>query len=140
MSRNAWITACSRLKLRCFVSTSFLFLKVIKLVLSNGAIPSPHSNGHVHADYHFRLFYGTLRQTIHGNDSTNSKKSSHEKKDLFAHLPVQVSDEGYDLYDGLSGYFDDLVEFEGRQQRMEVTLVDLPPIIQIQLHVCESFV
>jgi hypothetical protein len=116
----------------------FLSPKRIKLVSSSGACLSGHYRTYSHGKR--SLFYGTLRQTISGNDSTRSKKSSHEKTDLFAHLPVQVSDEGHDLYDGLSGYFDDLVEFEGRQQRMEVTLVDLPPIIQIQLHVSGSFV
>jgi ubiquitin carboxyl-terminal hydrolase 25/28 len=41
-----------------------------------------------------------------------------------------------DIYDGLSGYFDDIVEFEGRKARMEVTLLELPPVLQIQLQVC----
>ena len=50
-------------------------------------------------------------------------------------LPVNVVDEGFDLYDGLAGYFDDVVEFEGKKSRMEVTLVDLPPILHIQLQV-----
>ena len=59
----------------------------------------------------------------------------HEKDDYFSHLPVNVSEEGYDLYDGLSGYFDDSVDFEGKKARMEVSLVDLPPILQIQLQV-----
>jgi len=44
-----------------------------------------------------------------------------------------VTNDGVDIYDGLSGYFDDIVEFEGRKARMEVTLLDLPPILQIQL-------
>lgn len=137
-SRNAWTTACSRSKQPYFVSMIFPCPKRIKPVSSRGACLSGHY--HIYPHGKRSLFYGTLRQTISGNDSTRSKKSSHEKTDLFAHLPVQVSDEGHDLYDGLSGYFDDLVEFEGRQQRMEVTLVDLPPIIQIQLHVSDSFV
>jgi len=59
----------------------------------------------------------------------------HEREDLFSHLPVNVSEEGYDIYDGLSGYFDDNVEYEGEKARMEVSLVDLPPILQIQLQV-----
>lgn len=61
--------------------------------------------------------------------------SIHEKEVLFSLLPVNVSDEGYDLYDGLGSYFDDAVEFEGKAARMEVTLVDLPPLLQIQLQV-----
>jgi hypothetical protein len=39
----------------------------------------------------------------------------------------------------LGGYFDDVVEFESKKARMEVTLVDLPPILQIQLQVGFSF-
>lgn len=59
----------------------------------------------------------------------------HEREDFFSHLPVNVSEESFDLYDGLSGYFDDVVEFEGKAARMEVALVELPPILQIQLQV-----
>jgi ubiquitin carboxyl-terminal hydrolase 25/28 len=59
----------------------------------------------------------------------------HEKEDLFSHLPVNVTHDGVDLYDGLSRYFDDVVEFEGKKARMEVSLVDLPPLLQIQLQV-----
>jgi ubiquitin carboxyl-terminal hydrolase 25/28 len=65
----------------------------------------------------------------------HSQSSIHEKEDPFSHLPLQVSEEGYDLYDGLSGYFDDTVEFKGKQARMEVSLIDLPPVLQIQLQV-----
>jgi ubiquitin carboxyl-terminal hydrolase 25/28 len=90
-----------------------------------------------------RLFYGRLKQRITaplGSGAAalahlrrQSRASIHEKEDLFSHLPLNVSDEGYDLYDGLSGYFDDVVEFEGKQARMQVSLVDLPPLLQIQL-------
>ncbi|KAF8913232.1 hypothetical protein CPB84DRAFT_1888891 [Gymnopilus junonius] len=80
-----------------------------------------------------RLFYGKIRQRLTGVDAQHSRSSIHEKEDLFSHLPVNVTNDGVDIYDGLSGYFDDIVEFEGRKARMEVTLVDLPPILQIQL-------
>lgn len=81
-----------------------------------------------------RLFYGKIRQRLTApEDDRRPKASVHEKEDLFSHLPVNVSEEGYDIYDGLSGYFDDVVEFEGKKARMEVTLVDLPPLLQIQL-------
>jgi ubiquitin carboxyl-terminal hydrolase 25/28 len=89
-----------------------------------------------------RLFYGKLRQRItpvDGSSRRRSRSSIHEKEDLFSHLPVQVSEEGYDLYDGLSGYFDDKVEFEGKAARMEVSLVDLPPLLQVQLQVRHTF-
>ncbi|KAI0066711.1 cysteine proteinase [Artomyces pyxidatus] len=82
-----------------------------------------------------RLFFGTLKQriTVAPPDDPRSRPSIHEKEDLFSLLPVNVSDEGFDLYDGLSGYFDDVVEFESKKARMEVTLVELPPVLQIQL-------
>lgn len=79
------------------------------------------------------LFYGKIRQRLTGADAQQSRSSIHEKEDLFSHLPVNVTNDGVDIYDGLSGYFDDIVDFEGRKARMEVTLVELPPILQIQL-------
>jgi len=83
-----------------------------------------------------RLFYGKKRQRltdIGPYDNRRHQASIHEKEDLFSHLHVNVSEEGYDLYDGLSRYFDDVVEFEGIKKRMEVSLIDLPPLLQIQL-------
>lgn len=57
------------------------------------------------------------------------------KEDIFAQLLVNVSDESSDLYDGLGHFLDDTVEFEGRQAEMEIDILDLPPILQIQLQV-----
>ena len=68
-------------------------------------------------------------------DPKRSKSSVHEKEDYFAHLPVNVSSESFDLYDGLSGYFEDDVEFEGSKAKMHVSLVEVPPILQFQLQV-----
>jgi hypothetical protein len=68
-------------------------------------------------------------------EDRRSRFSIHEKEDLFSHLPVNVAEDGVDLYDGLSRYFDDVVEFEGKKARMEVSLVELPPLLQIQLQV-----
>lgn len=83
-----------------------------------------------------RLFYGTLRQRITTlPDQRRLRSSIHEKQDLFSHLPVNVTTSGVDIYDGLSGYFDDTVDFEGSKARMEVSLVELPPLLQIQLQV-----
>lgn len=48
---------------------------------------------------------------------------------------VNVSDEGFDLYDGLGGFLDDTIDFEGKKAKMEVSLLELPPILQIQLQV-----
>ncbi|KAF9489022.1 cysteine proteinase [Pleurotus eryngii] len=78
-----------------------------------------------------RLFYGKIRQRV--AVAAESRSSIHEKEDLFSHLPVNVVHDGVDIYDGLSGYFDDIVEFEGKKARMEVSLVELPPLLQIQL-------
>ena len=69
--------------------------------------------------------------------STDSKLKApvNEKVDLFSNLPVNVAGDGFDIYDGLSGYFEDIVDFEGGKARMEVSLVDLPPLLQVQLQV-----
>jgi len=66
---------------------------------------------------------------------SQGKATVNNKEDLFSHLPVNVSEEGCDLYDGLSGYFYDTVEFEGKKAIMDVSLIELPPILQIQLQV-----
>ncbi|EGO05375.1 hypothetical protein SERLA73DRAFT_83025 [Serpula lacrymans var. lacrymans S7.3] len=81
-----------------------------------------------------RLFYGKIRQRITPmRIEGRSRASIHEKEDIFSHLPINVADNGFDIYDGLSGYFDDVVEYEGNKARMEVALVDLPPLLQVQL-------
>ncbi|OCB86190.1 cysteine proteinase [Sanghuangporus baumii] len=83
-----------------------------------------------------RLFYGKIRQRLSvPPDPKRSKSSIHEREDYFSHLPVNVSEESFDLYDGLSGYFamEDDVDFEGSRAKMNVSLVELPPILQIQL-------
>ncbi|KAF8641193.1 hypothetical protein AX17_000828 [Amanita inopinata Kibby_2008] len=81
-----------------------------------------------------RLFYGKILQRLTDiTDQKRSRSSVHEKEDLFSHLPVNVIHDGVDIYDGLSGYFDDVVEYEGKKTRMEVSLVDVPPLLQIQL-------
>jgi ubiquitin carboxyl-terminal hydrolase 25 len=77
-----------------------------------------------------------MRQRVAVNpDECQSRLSVHEKEDLFSHLPVNVAEDGVDIYDGLSRYFDDVVEFEGKRAMMEVSLVDLPRVLQIQLQV-----
>lgn len=62
--------------------------------------------------------------------------STHETENVFSVLPVSVSDEGYDLYDGLSSYFHSTAQLDSNTVSMEITLVDLPPVLQIQLQVC----
>lgn len=81
-----------------------------------------------------RLFFGKIKQRLIGPvDAHQSRVSVHDKTDLFSHLPVNVTEDGTDIYDGLSGYFDDVVDFQGEKARMEMSLVKLPPILQIQL-------
>lgn len=80
-----------------------------------------------------RLFYGKMRQRLSPFDTELKQGSVHEKEDLFSHLPVNVMEDGVDIYDGLSRYFDDVVEFQGTKARMEMSLVDLPPLLQVQL-------
>lgn len=47
---------------------------------------------------------------------------------------VDVAEEGRDLYDGLDVVFDDaMVTIDGKDARRRVTLVDVPPVLQIQL-------
>lgn len=83
-----------------------------------------------------RLFFGKIKQRLIGPvNARQSRVSMHDKTDLFSHLPVNVTEDGTDIYDGLSGYFDDVVDFQGEKARMEMSLVKLPPILQIQLQV-----
>ncbi|KAG7452076.1 cysteine proteinase [Guyanagaster necrorhizus] len=74
-----------------------------------------------------RLFYGKIRQNVVAADQT------HEKEDLFSHLPVNVSDEGFDIYDGLGRYFYDVVDYKSQKVPMQLSLVSLPPLLHIQL-------
>jgi len=81
-----------------------------------------------------QLFYGKKRQRIWpAAEEGKPEPAVSEKEDIFAQLLVNVSDNGFDLYDGLGGFLDDTVEFEGKKAKMEVDLVELPPILQIQL-------
>ncbi|KAF9011085.1 hypothetical protein BDQ17DRAFT_1345443 [Cyathus striatus] len=81
-----------------------------------------------------RLFYGKTRQRITPiSEPQQPRTSISDREDLFSHLHVNVTDEGIDIYDGLGRYFDDEVDHKGGKARMEVSLVELPPILQIQL-------
>ncbi|KAI0275431.1 hypothetical protein BC834DRAFT_815748 [Gloeopeniophorella convolvens] len=81
-----------------------------------------------------RLFYGNFRQRLLAPPSENGRAfSAHETENVFSILPVSVSDEGYDLYDGLSSYFHSTAQLDSNTVSMEITLVDLPPVLQIQL-------
>lgn len=81
------------------------------------------------------MFYGTTRQRILPASGAGSRHSIHERDDLFSDLAVDVSEGGFDIYDGLSRYLLDNIEFEGMAARMETSLVDLPPLLHIRLQV-----
>lgn len=86
----------------------------------------------------YRLFYGKKRQrlvALSPNDDARHQSSIHEKEDLFSQVHVNVAEEGFDLYDGLARYFDDVVEIGGQKKQMEVSIVDPPPLLQVQLQV-----
>ncbi|KAI9060728.1 hypothetical protein FKP32DRAFT_1678684 [Trametes sanguinea] len=89
-------------------------------------------------------------QETSDNDKTSpieriTRATSHpstSKRTLFSHLHINVADEdeGFDLYDGLARYIDDVVELGGEKKRMEVSLmVDLPPLLHIQLQRAHLF-
>ena len=86
-----------------------------------------------------RLFLGrTLQRLEVATQEDEQKKrgpSIHTKREVFTILPIDVVEEGRDIYDGLDGFFDEetLVGSEGEPIRRTVTLTDAPAIMQIQL-------
>ncbi|KAK7464469.1 ubiquitin-specific protease ubp2 [Stygiomarasmius scandens] len=78
-----------------------------------------------------RLFYGKIRQ--HFIENVKGQPTAHVKEDLFSHLPINVSEEGFDLYDGLGRYFDDTIEYEGQKVPIEMSLLQPPALLHIQL-------
>ncbi|KAF5368322.1 hypothetical protein D9758_002467 [Tetrapyrgos nigripes] len=77
------------------------------------------------------LFYGKMRQ--HFIENVKGQPTAHVKEDLFSHLPINVSEEGFDLYDGLGRYFDDTIEYEGQKVPIELSILQPPSLLQIQL-------
>lgn len=70
----------------------------------------------------------------------NPKGKVSIKEEQFAYLLVDVAEEGRDLYDGLDKVFDESeVELENGKACRRVGLVELPPILQIQLQVKELY-
>lgn len=138
MSPNVWITACSRSRRRCSTSRRWQDRTTTRRAPSKGIAVLRYSFQSHLLTGALRLFYGKKKQRLTAfspSDESRSRASIHEKEDLFSHLHVNVADEHFDLYDGLARYFDDVVELQGEKKRMEVTLVDLPPLLQIQLQV-----
>ncbi|KAL0565497.1 ubiquitin-specific protease ubp2 [Marasmius crinis-equi] len=78
-----------------------------------------------------KLFYGKMRQRF--VETSKGQPTIHAKEDLFAHLPVNVAEDGFDIYDGLGRYFDDMIDYEGQRVPIEISLLKLPPVLQVQL-------
>ncbi|PWN18644.1 cysteine proteinase [Microstroma glucosiphilum] len=62
-------------------------------------------------------------------------QSTHVKNEIFTILPVEVREEGRDIYDSLDGFFEEetLTGSDGRAVKRTVTLLEPPPVLQIQL-------
>ncbi|CAO1639324.1 unnamed protein product [Sympodiomycopsis kandeliae] len=89
-----------------------------------------------------RLFTGKTRQVV-TNAQSPSSGTTHIKNEIFTILPIDVSEEesGRDIYDGLDGFFEEeILSSDGGgpaagqpQVKRSVTLLEPPPILQIQL-------
>jgi ubiquitin carboxyl-terminal hydrolase 25/28 len=84
---------------------------------------------------YYSLFYGKTRQRLEFDDA-EAPEPVRIKEEPFSYLLVDVAEEGKDLYDGLDASFQDAqVEIDGLTARRRVAVVDLPPVLQIQLQV-----
>lgn len=92
------------------------------------------SDARKHAtESHHSLFYGITKQSL-TFEKADAKMSVKEEE--FAYLLVDVAEEGRDLYDALDNVFDESqVDVDGGSARRRVSLLALPPILQIQLQV-----
>ncbi|GAA5961224.1 hypothetical protein JCM3765_002875 [Sporobolomyces pararoseus] len=84
------------------------------------------------------IFYGKNRQKLSFRDADGGPTSDpiRSQEEPFFSLLVDVPPTSVDrdIYDGLDAVFDDtLVEIEGRSARRTVSLLQLPPVLQIQL-------
>lgn len=83
-----------------------------------------------------RLFLGRTCQRVEVQDTQLKRGTSvHLKREVFKILPIDVHEEGQDIYDGLDGFFDEetLEGPEGKPMCRTVTLTDPPALLQIQL-------
>lgn len=112
---------------------------------STGAASSGDSTGE---DLLTRLFLGKTCQRIEadgvaadgsadrgGRPQQVKQPSMHIKHEVFKIVPIDVLEEGRDIYDGFDGFFDSdtFVATSGAVQRRSVTLLSAPPLLQIQL-------
>ena len=74
-----------------------------------------------------------MKQTLELDDR-EQPEAVRVKDEPFAYLLVDVSSEGRNLYDGLDMVFDSsLVSIDGKNAHKRMSLVDVPPILQIQM-------
>ena len=85
----------------------------------------------------YRTFYGKMQQRLDfiiDPLADTAPEPPRTKEDPFLSLLVDVAEDGRNLYDGLDVVFDDaLVDIEGKRARRRITLIDVPPLLQIQL-------
>lgn len=76
-----------------------------------------------------------MKQQLEITDpAPDEKEPLRISEEPFFSLLVDVAEDGHNVYDGLDKVFDDaVVDIEGKQARRRITLVDVPPILQIQL-------
>lgn len=103
----------------------------------SSSLSSPSSSGEYSCATNLadpgRLFYGKMKQTLELDDTTHAEPVR-VKDEPFAYLLVDVASEGRNLYDGLDMVFDSsLVSIDGMSARKRMSLVDVPPILQIQM-------
>lgn len=119
-----------------------------------GKPPIDLSNGEGHEDLLTSLFLGKTCQRVEADAMPTANHSSseaddslsrpaqpqkqpstHIKHEVFKILPIDVLEEGRDIYDGFDGFFDSdtFVATSGAVQRRSVTLLSAPPLLQIQL-------
>ncbi|SPO23731.1 related to UBP2 - ubiquitin-specific proteinase [Ustilago trichophora] len=83
------------------------------------------------SDQNNKVAGGTLTRPA----QPHKQPSTHIKHEVFKILPIDVLEEGRDVYDGFDGFFDSdtFVATSGAVQRRSVTLLSAPPLLQIQL-------
>lgn len=89
--------------------------------------PVKHDSEGEQVDLVKDLFYGTTKQTIELED--------HEPKiERFSNTIVTLERDGQDIYEALDGVFDAReVELGGAQVKLNLTIVQAPPILQLQI-------
>ncbi|GAA5923833.1 ubiquitin-specific protease UBP2 [Sporobolomyces koalae] len=82
------------------------------------------------------IFYGKNSQKLVFDDLLSTEDPIRTQEEPFFSLLVDVPPSSFDrdIYDGLDTVFDDApVEIEGKSARRSVSLLQLPPVLQIQL-------